>query len=90
VFGLLVWGIPKPLEPGGAGMVTVGTSCFFPSVCAMVVWFKLQTTNIAAKTIPNHTEVFFLIIFHRLVYIKLIDSFSMIFNFTILHKKNNY
>jgi hypothetical protein len=67
VFGLLVGGMPKPLDPGGAGIVTVGTSCFFTSVWAVIVWFKLHNTSIAIKKITNEKLTFFPIIYPCLV-----------------------
>jgi hypothetical protein len=37
VFDLFVSGMPKPLDPGGAGIVTVGISDFFSTVWAVDV-----------------------------------------------------
>jgi hypothetical protein len=53
VSGLTVCGIPKPFVPGGAGMVTVGTSGFFSEVWALLENATKVRNPITVREIVN-------------------------------------
>jgi hypothetical protein len=49
--------MPKPFDPGGAGIVTVGTSCFFSEV-----WPSLESDTTKVKqTKANEMFIIFFI-----------------------------
>jgi hypothetical protein len=49
VFSVPGCGMPKPFDPGGAGIVTVGASNFLSTVWALHVCSGLKTTSIDIK-----------------------------------------